>query len=418
MNVGASADSPVISPDGRSLVFVGYTNDGFDLFAIRWTEGEWQPVGRSTIAESTAGPFGVTGEPARKPDSHPYRPGRQLLPRFWTPVIEFDGDDTSFGLATAGSDALARHAYAVGGAWSTDGHPDWYAAYVYDRWRPSFFANTSDDRDSWLAGEIRTRELNIGVAVPFRKVRRVQSAFGAVHVSSERFECGACRPTVDLSIERRALRGGWSFATAKEYGYSISGEDGLRASAAAEASPQAFGSTGTSSTLIADVRAYVPAAPRHGVVALRGAAAASWGDEDAVRVFGAAGSAGQPANGSFGRDAIGLIRGFADDDVVGRRAIVLNADYRLPVAWIERGVGTWPLMLRSIHAAAFADAGAAWNDGLTRRARRLSAGLELSSDVVLGYSLALTLSTGVAWRHDPTHVVHGPAVFARIGRSF
>jgi dipeptidyl aminopeptidase/acylaminoacyl peptidase len=36
MNVGASADSPVISPDGRSLVFVGYTNDGFDLFAIRW----------------------------------------------------------------------------------------------------------------------------------------------------------------------------------------------------------------------------------------------------------------------------------------------------------------------------------------------------------------------------------------------
>jgi hypothetical protein len=340
------------------------------------------------------------------------------LPHFWTPIIESDGDETSFGIATAGNDALARHSYAVGGAWSTDGHPDWYAAYVYDRWRPSVFANTSDDRDSWLAGEIRTRELNAGATIPFRTVRRAQAVFGAVHVSSERFQCGTCMPPVDVSIDRRALRAGWAFATARDYGSSISSEDGVRTAIAAEVSPSAFGSSATSSTLIADLRAYIPAAPRHGVLAFRGAAAASWGDDEAVRVFGAAGSGSRPANASFGRDAIGLIRGFADDDVVGRRALVVNADYRSPVTWIERGVGTWPLMLRSIHAAAFVDAGAAWNERLTRQGRRMSAGLEVSGDVVVGYFLPLTLSTGVAWRHDPTHVVRGPALFARVGRAF
>ena len=47
----------------------------------------------------------------------------------------------------SGSDALGRHAYAVGGAWSTAGNPDWYAAYAYDRWRPTLFASYSDDTD-------------------------------------------------------------------------------------------------------------------------------------------------------------------------------------------------------------------------------------------------------------------------------
>lgn len=419
INAGASADSPVLSPDGQSLVFVGYTNDGFDLFALQWVDAEWQQVAAGVKDEAAPRPASDGSEPADEAEAgRPYRPGRQLWPRFWTPTIESDGDETSFGAATAGSDALGRHSYAVGGAWSTAGRPDWYAAYVYDRWRPSVFANTSDDRDSWLEGEVRTRELNVGVAVPFRTVRHAQSVFGALHVSNERFDCAACAPAVDASIERRALRAGWSFTTAKEYGYSISAEEGLRASIAAETSPEGLGATGTASTLVADLRAYIPAAPRHGIVALRGAAAGSWGDDDAVRVFGATGSGAQSPVVGFGRDAIGLIRGFADDDVIGARAVVVNADYRLPLAWIERGVGTWPLLLRSLHAAAFVDAGAAWNERLTDRRRRTSAGLELSADVVLGYFLPVTFASGVAWRHDPTGIVHGPAFFARVGRAF
>jgi hypothetical protein len=417
-NTGPSADTPVLSPDERSLVFTGYTNEGFDLFSLPWSEVLWQRVENSGFGETAERRTDKSATTAPETLGERYRPLRQLLPTFWTPIVESDGDETSIGVATAGNDALARHRYAVGGAWSTGGHPDWYAAYLYDRWRPSLFLNTSDDRDAWLEGEIRTRELNVGISVPFRTVRHAQSVFAAWHASSERFACGACAPVVDVSIARSALRGGWAFTNVKEYGYSVSPEAGVRASAAGELSLEALGATGTASTVVTDVRAYAPAGLRHGVVAVRGAAAASWGDDDAVRVFGATGSGPQPAASSFGRDAIGLIRGFADDDVVGRRVVVVNADYRLPIAWIERGVGTWPLLLRSLHGAVFVDAGAAWNERLTSQRRRASAGIELSADVVVGYVLPLTVSSGVAWRHDPAHLVRGPAAFVRVGRAF
>jgi hypothetical protein len=418
VNAGDSAQSPILAPDGRTLVFVGYTAEGHDLFSIEWDDTEWLPVAQP--AASPASDRSVP-EPTRagtelKPE--PYRPGRQLLPRFWSPIIESDGGGTSFGAATAGSDALGRHAYAVGAAWSTRGSADWYGAYAYDRWRTTVFADTSEDTDSWLSGEIRTRQLNVGARTPFRRFRRAQSLFTSFHLSSERFDCGACEPAIDVSIERRALRGGWSFSSAKQYGYSISREDGVSASVAAEWAPEALGSSGDSRAITVDVRAFLPAQPRHGVFALRGAAASSWGDEDAVRVFGAGGSGRPAAGASFDRDAIALIRGFDSDDIVGRRAAVVNLDYRVPITWIERGAGTWPALLKSLHAAVFVDAGAAWNDHLSRRDRRASAGVELSADVVVGYVAPLTLASGIAWRHDPTRSERGATIFVRIGRGF
>ena len=66
----------------------------------------------------------------------------------------------------------------------------------------------------------------------------------------------------------------------------------------------------------------------------------------------------------------------------------------------------------------FADGGAAWNDRLTRRDRRGSVGLEIASDVVIGYTVPLTLAAGIAWRFDPTRASRGAALFARIGRAF
>ena len=136
------------------------------------------------------------------------------------------------------------------------------------------------------------------------------------------------------------------------------------------------------------------------------------------RLFAPGGSGPQPGDIAFDLDAISLIRGFETNDVNGPRAVVVNLDYRFPLRWIERGVGTWPLFARSLHGAVFADAGAAWESQLTRRDRRASLGAELSADVVLAYSLPLTLAGGVAWRHDPTGRSHGATLFARVGRAF
>jgi hypothetical protein len=97
---------------------------------------------------------------------------------------------------------------------------------------------------------------------------------------------------------------------------------------------------------------------------------------------------------------------------------VVNADYRFPLWTLERGVGTVPVFFRTIHAAVFADAGHAWTGAFRSAEVRVAAGLELSLDAVLGYTLPVTFTTGVAWRDDPVSARRGVAAFGRIGRAF
>jgi hypothetical protein len=135
-------------------------------------------------------------------------------------------------------------------------------------------------------------------------------------------------------------------------------------------------------------------------------------------VLGACGSAARGSPLAFGRDAIGLARGFNRDDIVGYRAAVVNVDYRAPLLNVERGVWRLPLFVRQVHAAVFIDAAHAWTGRFRAADVRGSAGLELSSDLVLGHYAPLTVASGVAFRRDRSGVDDGPAVFARIGYAF
>ena len=43
-DTGANASSPEPSPDGSTLVYVGYTTDGYDLFSVPLASATWTPV--------------------------------------------------------------------------------------------------------------------------------------------------------------------------------------------------------------------------------------------------------------------------------------------------------------------------------------------------------------------------------------
>ena len=124
---GSGAVSPVVSPDGRTLAFVGYTPDGYDLFALPLDSARWEPSG----TQSPTGAGGTTTvSPALPSDSRPYSPWRTLAPTFWTPLLESDAGETVAGAATAGSDALGRHTYVATVGWSASrARPDWSVAY-------------------------------------------------------------------------------------------------------------------------------------------------------------------------------------------------------------------------------------------------------------------------------------------------
>ena len=114
-----------------------------------------------------------------------------------------------------------------------------------------------------------------------------------------------------------------------------------------ESVPEALASPASASTVTGDLRAYLPGAGAHHVVALRAAAGASSGDRAAQRRFLLGGAS--PAGGvvDFDNDAISLLRGFETNAFAGSRVAILNAEYRWPFARPERGFKTWPVFRRT-----------------------------------------------------------------------
>lgn len=409
---GSGAEFPALSPDGHTLTFVGYTAGGHDLFSIPYDGALWEAAQDARMPD-VASPASAV-QPAA---TRAYRPWQTLAPTFWTPVLASDAGEFVGGAATGGSDALGRHTYFGSIGWSPSrARPDWSLAYVYDRWWPTIFADLSDNTDPWRAGEVRTREANAGVVLPWSRVRWNQAAFLAWHTSTDAFDCADCAPPVDTDVRRRAARLGWSLGNAKAFGYSISAEQGARVTATSEFTRRSLGADGDATAVTVDARAYVGVWPRHGVIAARAAFASAWGDETVRRLFSAGGNGPALGGFAFGSDAIGLLRGFDDGSVVGPRAFVANLDYRFPLARIQHGAGTLPVFLRTIHGAIFADVGNAWDTDFRATDLRRSFGTELSFDIIAGYALPFTLTTGAAWRDDAGH--SDLVGFARIGRAF
>ena len=183
LDAGDGAQAPAISPDGRRVVFVGYSADGYDLFSLDLASATWQEVVVSP-ATQTAAP--AAGAPADTIPSRPYSPVGTLAPRAWSPYVEHDGDDTVVGATTIGFDALGRHTYFVAAGWGIPrNRGDIQAEYTYARWWPALFAGIADDTDARRDGFIRSRDLAAGVLLPFRRVRWSSDVLASASYSTD-----------------------------------------------------------------------------------------------------------------------------------------------------------------------------------------------------------------------------------------
>jgi outer membrane translocation and assembly module TamA len=250
---------------------------------------------------------------------------------------------------------------------------------------------------------------------PFLHTRVSQMALASLVRASDDFMFS----NGDEKRDRTAVRGGWQTATAHLYGYSISPERGVTAGATIEIVRRGFGSFADATVVTGDARLYLPSIAPHHVLAIRLAGGASNGDPAVGRTFLLGGAAPNAATIDFGHEAISLLRGFPVDTFGGSRVALLNADYRWPIVRPQRGVGTWPLFLRTIHGAVFADAGDAWTRSFRMRNLKTSFGAELSLDVIAGYVSPFTIAVGAARGHDGAALVADQTeLYFRIGRAF
>lgn len=433
---------PDVSPDGRRLAFIGYTDTGFDVFTQPYPADDDAAVPSTAeprrasagAAPSNATPLdrGGASPVVGTPAASRYTPWSTLLPRAWMPLVTADSDQTRAGVSTGGRDVLGYHAYGASVLWrvarpggGADGgaRPDWGAAYVDNRWRPQLFASASAST-SYLQGASadddgvatwRERSLEGGVVLPFRRVLRSQRLF----LSGQRSHNAITGGATDDTFTRVSFRSGWAYRSARVYGYSISPEDGLAVGATVEIAGARLSSIADATTVTGDARAYLPGFARHHVLALRAGGGTSSGARGLGRTFRLGGAMANAETLDFGRSAFSLLRGFPLDSFAGRRVAVANADYRFPLAWPERGRGTWPVFLRSVHGSLFADAGHAWNSRFDIASVKLSGGVEVSTDVVLGYGVPMTITAGIARGHSgTTRVPDTTTGYIRIGRAF
>ena len=172
----------------------------------------------------------------------------------------------------------------------------------------------------------------------------------------------------------------------------------------------------------------LPWAHNH-VLALRGVAGATLGTTVPQRTFRIGGPYGDNPYVSL-PDRYYALRGYPTSSIRGDHLYLGTVEYRLPLVYIERGLWTAPLWLRSIALSIFAEAGQAFltedysgydgsADGFVAfwANTRPAVGAELIGDVVVGWGALITGRIGYGLGLG-SGAYPGGHFYAQLGASF
>jgi Tol biopolymer transport system component len=407
-NVLGGAFQPSVSHDGRSVAYSAYSSLGYDVHVA--------PLDR---AGAPAPPF-VDGLPAPRPDplpvatpARPYRPGTMLLPRFWSPWVDLGDTEDRIGLATGGSDALFRHAWAARATYGTESERvNASAVYVYDRFRPTFLVGAQDTTDVYREGMLRTRQLDVQVSVPVRRTLRSMQALSATRRRERQQVVGSDRPEDRLDLG--GLQAAWTLGAARSYSYSISPSEGGRLQLAWLHEAKALGSELSLDKLTVDARLYQRVLGSRDVLALRAGGGTTYGEESFERSFAVGGYPDASLLDIVGTNNA-VLRGYPDNAFTGRRYAAFNAEYRFPLFSPQRGWRSVPLFLRHFSGTVFFDAANAWSGEFRADDLKMSAGASLGLASAIGFALPLTAELTVARGFDAEG---DTKVYFRFGLAF
>ncbi len=415
-NVITGAYMPEVSPDGRTLIYVGYTSDGFDLFRLPLSRSRFLKAAEPSSDRPQPGASTVMRWPVEE-----YEPWPTLRPHSWAITLGQGTFGQAFVISTGGSDAIGRHAFAASATIETEHtEPQLALDYVYGRlpfWlRMSLFRSASP-RAGYRIGE---RELSIiehqtgattGIAYDVPGDYDYQSvalSYTVLHYDANLPIGTRPDPWAPVPIEPHRgylglIRLGYGYSNVSATSNAISAERGFAASASGDFADPTWGSETTLTAFTAAVSAYAPLPwGHHHVLALALSGGAAVGTYPRYGLYSTGGFADHPPFDVFTsglRQSSFVLRGYEPGQFVGGQYNLLNAEYRFPLLYADRGLSTLPLFLRTISGALFADYGGAFNqldleDPLA--SYHLGVGGELWFDLVLGYYAATNLRLGVA----------------------
>lgn len=410
-NVVNGAFYPEVSPDGRTMAYVGYTKVGFDIFAMpfdpaTFTEAKPYIDTRPTMPHIVRrGPYEVV----------PYNAWATLAPRKYSVQLAPGSYGQMAVVSTKGSDIAALHGISAT-LYSEFERPDLQLNMAYTYGKLPFDVSVSGYRSiaprEFSVGPEKiiaaTETLGLDTSVGIRKGRMFDGQVFSLGYSFARVGADVPVPVKPdpyavATAPNRGFQGflhaGFSYSNAETYLWSTAPERGISIASDLTVTHPGLGSEYRGFAARTDVSGYIPMPwLRHHTLALHAGAGVSGGSYPGK---------GQYYVGSFTDLALldtirnvsiqgGLVlRGYEPVAVAGNYFSLWNAEYRFPIVNIDRGPSTVPIFLNRISGALFLDYGTAFNV-LADAEWKTGTGAELWMDVVLGYNLGMSMRFGYA----------------------
>lgn len=410
-NVVNGAFYPELSPDGRTLAYVGYHAKGFDIYAM--------PFDPHTFTE--AKPFVDTHPTMRHLERRgpyevvPYNAFSTLAPRKYSVQLTPGSYGQMAVLTVKGSDIAGLH--DVSGVFSTEfERPDLQlnVGYTYSKLPIDVSLSTyrSIAPREFTVGpqkySVDTETIGVDTSVSLRRGRMFDGQNFSLGYSFARVGANTPAPVAPdpyavASAPTRGFQGflhaGYSYTNAESFLWSVGPERGISFGADVTVTHPALASEYRGYAARTDFTGYIPMPWfRHHALALHTGAGFSGGNYP---------GRGQFYVGSFVDLAVldtirnvsvqsGLVlRGYEPVAVAGNYFSLWNAEYRFPIVNIDRGPSTVPVFLNRISGAFFVDYGTAFNV-LAEAEWKTGTGAELWVDMVLGYNLGMSMRFGYA----------------------
>lgn len=419
-NVRTGAYMPEPSPDGRLLYYVGYTADGFDLFVLDLDEARWLPA---LPPPNDRLPAARRGDAGSWPVT-PYNPLPTLRPRSYSVDLGSGTFGTTLSLTTGGFDVAGFHALA--GDFSIDfseGIPQGGIAYRYGRLPFDLrlaayhrvFPRDVEVNEELLPSVERLTGASSGVSYEAPGNFDWQSISFSYAAQNFSHDVPFRLPDPYARLPVRPHQGllgvahvGYSYTNAESTLYATGPEKGVTLGLGADYASPLTASEHTLYSILMRSTAYLlmPWA-RHHVVALGASAGASAGTYPRRGMFYTGGFAPSDVFDTFLSNTLQsafVLRGYEPRQFRGAQFALLNAEYRFPLLYPDRGLSTLPVYFKSLSATLFADYGGAF-DALQFDPRlgalHLGLGGELWFRLHLGYFGNTTLRLGWAKGTSP-----------------
>jgi hypothetical protein len=437
------AVAPAVSSDGKQLVYLGYTHEGFDLFAMPIVEDRLLPAPLPPDDRVDSYPE----PPVAKVEKRRYNPLRTLRPyTYGFDIGAGNYSTTAVTLSVGASDLVGHH--SIGAAVRFDpGAPEPRFDLSYDYGGlpvnigasftrlvvPRFsgfnvsavevpYDETQNSFSTYVSGALLAPFVSQSASLSYTATA-YDSALNTP-AKLDPFETVTEKPNEGFLSQFRLS---YSLGAFESSAYAAGGtRSGFGFGVGASISDEAIGATANLYQVDASASAYVPMPwPGHQTIAMRASGAMSGGDYARRGRFFVGGYDFVNNNpldtlvlGAY--DGSFVLRGYEPGSYSGSSYLLTSIEYRAPIARVNWGPSTMPIFLRRIDASAFADWGGAFNEFQFDKLRffykeellyspdmHTSVGLELWAALTLAHRVDMNFRLGYAYGFDTGAVENG-----------